>query len=154
MIEEFTSNFTDKKIENIVKIKHKYYLLEKDEKKVFDKIPLDAELVGLFLGEDKKDMFSPSLAFLDILSKISDKKVFVDEKSAWLFLCGRDIMGRAIVKANVNKGLALIQDKDDRNLGFGKIISDLRERNDRIVIKNILDRGDYLRREMDGKKKR
>ena len=153
-MEKFVKEFTEKKIENVVKIKNKYFLLDKDEREIFEKIPLDAESVGIFLGEEKRNEFSPSLALLDILSKISDRKMVIDEKSAWLFLCGRDVMGHSVVSSNVEDGLVLLQDKNDRNLGYGRIIANLKRRNDTIVVKNILDRGDYLRREMDGKKKR
>lgn len=154
MIEKFIENFTEKKIENIVKIKYKYYLLENEAKNVFEKIPLDAEFVGTFLGEEKRGVFYPSLALLDILSKVSDKKIFVEEKAAWLFLCGRDIMGRGVIKSNVNMGLVLVQNRNDQNLGYGKISGHVHKRNDEIVVKTILDRGDYLRREMDEIKKK
>jgi len=56
-----------------------------------------------------------------------------------MFLCGRDAFADNIVKANVNSGLVLVQNEKDENLGLGI----LNEKG----IRNILDRGDFLRRE-------
>ena len=81
-----------------------------------------------------------------MVAKKTDRKIFVNRKTAWLFLCGRDIFGRGIVKSNVKKGLALVQNEADENLGYGEIIADLGNK-DKVVAKNLFDRGNFLRRE-------
>jgi 60S ribosome subunit biogenesis protein NIP7 len=148
MISDFIRNFTDKNIGNITKIRNKYYLADKELVELKQKIKAEPESIGLFLGEDAKEGFKPSPALIDEIAKISSRKVFVNDKGEWLFLCGRDLFGKSIVKANVNDGLVLVQSMKDENLGYGKVIGDIKNK-ERIVIKNLLDKGDYLRREMD-----
>ena len=75
---------------------------------------------------------------------MSNKKIFINDKSEWIFLNGKDILGKAITKANVTNGLVFVQNKKDENLGYGKFILDIK-RKDEVVVKNILDRGHYLR---------
>lgn len=153
MIKKFIADFSDKDIEGIIKLGKKYYLLNPDSEKIFKSIKLEIEAAGLFLGEDKKENFYPSLALLDILSKQSNRKMTVDDKAAWLFLCGRDIMAKSIIKSDVFTGIVLVQNSKNENLGIGRIVGDIKRSSDKIVVKNIIDKGDYLRREMDGKKK-
>ena len=77
----------------------------------------DVELVsiGLFLGEEKNKKFISSLALLELLSKESDKKIYLDEKGEWLFVCGRDIFAESISKADFkDKGLVLVQNLKER----------------------------------------
>ena len=81
-----------------------------------------------------------------MLSKDSKKKLYVNKKAEWLFLCGRDLFGSSIKRSDVKKGLVLVQNEKDENLGYGKITLPLSNK-DRIVVKNILDRGYYLRKE-------
>lgn len=150
MIDKFISQFTDKKIDSVKKIGRSYYLVNEEILEALKLTDMTPDSAGLYLGEEKGEHFKPSLALLDMIAEISSRKVFVDEKSAWLFLCGRDIMAGAITKINVSTGLVLVQNGKDENLGFGKIVGNHNDRNQNaIVIKNILDKGDYLRREMD-----
>ena len=105
---------------------------------------------GLYLGEQKGAKFMPSLALLDMLGRASHRWVSVDDKAEWLFLCGRDVFAKSVVKANVKSGMVLVANKRGEILGYGKIAGSL-EKADSVYIKNHLDRGDFLRREM-GKK--
>jgi ribosome biogenesis protein Nip4 len=147
MIADFISQFTDRKIENIIKIKGKYYLVSRELNELRQKIKPEPEYIGLFLGEETKNCFKPGLALIDEIAKISDRKVFVNDKGEWLFLCGRDLFGKSVVKSNVNNGLVLVQSMKDENLGYGKFVGNIANKG-KTVIKNILDKGDYLRREM------
>ena len=83
---------------------------------------------------------------LDIIGKSTKRRIIIDDKAEWLFLCGRDIFGKSIVRADVKEGFAIIQNKAGETLGFGKITDDISKKN-KAVIKNKLDRGDFLRRE-------
>lgn len=147
MITDFINKFTDKKFEEIKKIRRKYFIVSKKITSIREKIKLNPEAIGTFLGEEKKGRFFPSLALLELLAKQSNRKVFIDKKSEWLFLCNRDVMGQSIIKVNMKSGLVLVQNEADENLGYGKIVGDINSKDDTIVIKNILDRGDFLRRE-------
>jgi ribosome biogenesis protein Nip4 len=144
MINKFLNKFGIK-IDFLKKGK-RYYLADDALISLDSKINLDSKLIGLFLGEEKKT-FEPSLAFLELVSKgSSDKKIFIDANSEWLFLCGRDIFGKSIVKANISTGFVLVQNSKDENLGLGKFTADLKLK-DKVVVRNIIDRGDFLRRE-------
>ncbi|MEJ2241784.1 MAG: hypothetical protein P8Y18_06550 [Candidatus Bathyarchaeota archaeon] len=75
----------------------------------------------------------------------------MDKKTAWLFICGRDIFRKGIITGNsVKKGnFTLVLNENNDCLGFGKLIMNLRGVPDskEVAIKNILDLGDFLRRE-------
>ena len=142
MINEFIQQFTEKKIENITKINNRHYLAEEELLSLKDKIRLNPESIGLFLGEETRNGFRPSLALLEELAKISDRKVFLNKKAELLFICGRDIFGKSTMQTHLKKGLVLVQNERDENLGYGRFADQGK------LIKNIMDKGDYLRREM------
>ena len=135
---KFIKQFTDKELGDVVQIANRYYLSKGLE---YSETPRH---IGIFLGENIENEFHPSIELIEILSKMSNKKVFINDKSEWIFLNGKDILGKAITKANVSNGLVFVQNKNDENLGYGKFILDIK-RKDEIVVKNILDRGHYLR---------
>jgi len=132
----------------ITRIRDSFFLADESLLEIKNKIKISPEAAGVFLGEAKKGVFYPSSALLDIISRNSDKKIFVNKKTAWLFLCGRDIFGQGIVKANEKKTgeLVLVQNEADENLGYGKIVLDLSNK-DKMVIKNYFDKGNFIRRE-------
>lgn len=93
---------------------------------------------GLSLGIQKKN-FKPSLYLLEKISKLSENKIFINDKAEWLFLCGRDVFLDNVVEDNSSNKLFLVQNCRDENLGLGMKKGNL--------ILNIIDRGDFLRRE-------
>jgi ribosome biogenesis protein Nip4 len=149
MIDDFTGQFTSKKIE-YKKINSKYFA--KDEKllQVINSIKersarkITPIYFGELLGYEKNRKFIPSPVLLDRLSKMTAKKVFLSKEGEWLYLCSREVFGRNIEKMNVSEGIVLVQNSRDENLGFGQII----KRNNTFTIKNLFDRGDFIRREM------
>jgi ribosome biogenesis protein Nip4 len=77
-------------------------------------------------------------------------KVVVGSKAAWLFICGRDIFKQGIVKVEGSKkngAYMLVLNERGECLGFGRILHDLGEERGGVVVKNISDIGDFLRRE-------
>lgn len=137
-ISEFIEQFTEIALDYEL-IGNEYFLVDEKVRKVKDQIKHKVISAGTFLGKDQGDKFVPSLALIEIISKQSDKKIFIDEKAEWLFLCKRDIFLTSITKKNVESGIVLVQNQHDENLGLGNIKKD--------QVKHILDRGDYLRRE-------
>jgi ribosome biogenesis protein Nip4 len=114
---------------------------------------------GVYLGEEKQ-RFEPSAALLELIAaKTPGHKAVVDEKSAWLFLCGRDVFTQGILKRGepTPSGFLLIQNELDENLGYGIVAAKKPElkkngrvkerRPSSVAIKNLLDRGHFLRRE-------
>lgn len=140
IVNQFASNFSGQELDGkkIIRLGKKYFYTElKAPKK-------GLVSTGIFLGEESSG-FIPSLALLEILAKGTNKKVFISEKAEWLFLCGRDVFEDSVTcKHDIKQGeLVLVQNQEDENLGYGRVeIS-----GKRIIIRNLLDRGDFLRRE-------
>lgn len=133
----------------IVKKKNRYYLLNEKLKR---QVPRDFFYAGLYLGKLKGAIFFPSFLLLTMMAERKANKIVVDKKTAWLFICGRDIFKQGILKANGSKrkgDYTLILNEHNECLGFGKILRNIRKEKDanKVVVKNILDIGDFLRRE-------
>ncbi len=140
MINKFIKSFTKKDLGNIINIGKKYYLVNSQLLKIKEKIGEEIFSIGVYLGEVKNEKFSPSIEFVNILSKLSDKKVFVNDKTEWLFVCGRDVFKKSIVSGDWFEGdFVFVQNSKDENLGLGRF--------DRRDVKNIIDKGLYLRME-------
>ncbi len=125
----------------------RYFLLKEDLKSI---IKEDFYYAGKYLGKTKKGMFFPSFNLLAMLAETETNKVVVDEKAAWLFICGRDIFCEGIkgVHGSRRKGdFTLVLNVHSECLGFGKILHDLSAKSIGLVIKNVSDVGDFLRRE-------
>ena len=160
LIQQFTSK--DLSLNEVIKIKNGYFLAGKEllelKEEIRKKCKIEPEYVGELIAVEKKGRLVPTLTFIERISRQADIKIFVDDKAAWLFMCGKDIFRDSIKRinykgANVSKneygtirGVALVFDQLDACLGYGIIIN-----RGKIFLKNILDKGDYLRREMDTK---
>jgi ribosome biogenesis protein Nip4 len=106
--------------------------------------------VGLYLGKIKGGIFLPSFPLLSMIAEQAKNRSVVDDKAAWLFVCGRDIFREGVVEAygSKNRGAyTLVFNRHGECLGFGKIIKDLDKAKSGVVVKNVLDVGDFLRRE-------
>ncbi len=105
---------------------------------------------GLYLGKTKKGKFFPSFNFLNMLLDMAANKVFPTRKAAWLFVCGRDLFSRGITKSqgSQRKGdYTLVVNEFGECLGFGMITGSFEKKDSEVVVKNVLDLGDFLRRE-------
>jgi ribosome biogenesis protein Nip4 len=106
--------------------------------------------VGSYLGKVKNGVFYPGFEFLRMLSQKNANCVVVDEKTEWLFICGRDIFKRGIAgtKRSAKRGdYVLVLNKNGETLGYGRVTCDFDEVKKGVAVKNILDLGDFLRRE-------
>jgi ribosome biogenesis protein Nip4 len=132
----------------VVRSRNRYYLLSKRLKQ---QAPKGFFYAGTYLGAVKGNSFFPSFLLLDMIAQKKSNKIVVDKKAAWLFICGRDIFKRGIIKEkNPKKGdHVLILNEYNECLGFGKMAINLRAEIDlnKVAVKNILDIGDFLRRE-------
>jgi ribosome biogenesis protein Nip4 len=105
---------------------------------------------GIYLGKIKNDAFFPSFNLLSMIAETKANKVIVDEKAGWLFICGRDVFKQGIVNAVGSKrkgGYTLVLNGHGECLGFGRILHNLDEEKRGVIVKNISDIGDFLRRE-------
>ena len=108
--------------------------------------------IGVFLGKAKEGKFFPSFNLLSILAKEGGNRVVLDRKSAWLFICGRDVLAKSILrihgsaKKNTN---TLVLNEFGECLGFGRIVGKLSGdgKSDELAVRNVSDVGDFLRRE-------
>jgi len=148
-LEAFASRFGGKIAFNpefIVEKSQRYYLLNPRLKK----LPGNFYYAGLYLGKVKNGVFFPSFNLLNMLVDVAVNKVVVNRKAAWLFICGRDVFGTGVINVmgSKRKGeTTLVLNEFGECLGFGKITSDLGGFGKNVVIKNVLDIGDFLRRE-------
>jgi ribosome biogenesis protein Nip4 len=125
----------------------RYYLLSKRLRGVARR---DFYYAGRYLGKEKKHKFFPSFDLLSMLAETKANKVVVDDKAAWLFICGRDIFGKRITAVYGSKrtgDFTLILNEFGECLGFGRISHSLDAENVGAVVRNVSDVGDFLRRE-------
>lgn len=150
LIRDFVKRFATKiSIDDklVIKKANRYFLLNENIRKSLMKSFFFA---GSLLGENRKGEFVPGFALLRLIAKEDSNKIVVDRKSEWLFICGRDLFKRGI--ANVTKPVksgdfVLVLNQNHECLGFGKIIRNLDITTDGVVVENLLDLGDFLRRE-------
>ena len=149
-IKNFVSRFQtrislDKNL--ILKRRDTYFLLNDDLRRL---ISTDFFCAGTYLGKTRGGKFFPSFNLLRMIAGKKANKVIVDKKTEWLFICGRDIFKKGITGVMGSKrkdDYTLILNQHGECLGFGKIFCNLDKAKDGVVIKNILDIGDFLRRE-------
>jgi len=107
---------------------------------------------GVYLGKAKQGKFFPSFNLLGMLAKKESNRIILDGKAAWLFICGRDVLRKSILrvqgpgKKDTN---TLVLNEFGECLGFGRIVEKLSDvtAHKEIVVRNVSDIGDFLRRE-------
>ena len=133
--------------EFVLETAQRYYLLNPALRKVTHN---DFFYAGLYLGKVKNGVFFPSFNFLNMLVPVAANKVVLDRKAAWLFICGRDVFRKGIVKfmGSQRKGdFTLVLNEFGECLGFAMIGASVEDPTDKVVLRNVLDVGDFLRRE-------
>ncbi|MBN2052842.1 hypothetical protein JW756_05035 [Candidatus Woesearchaeota archaeon] len=138
-VKEFTKSEV-KELNSVERIGKKYFYAPRELAELKKNIPLEPYSMGLPLGELKNNRFSPSIALLDMLKNYTDKKIIVNKKGETMFLYGKEVFSENFAKCDVNEGFCLVLNANDEVLGYGELS---KKKN----IKNILDRGDFLRRE-------
>jgi ribosome biogenesis protein Nip4 len=131
----------------IVWKENRYFLITGNMKRLLNE---DFFYAGTYLGKVKSEQFFPSFSLLQMISEQQTNKVYVDRKSAWLFICGRDIFKRGIVRAEGAKSegsCILVLNEFGECLGFGRLVCGLDREEGAVAVKNISDIGDFLRRE-------
>ena len=150
ILKEFVSRFGARINLNeklVVKKGNRYFLLNEKLKNLIGK---DFFYAGIYLGKAKNGKFFPSFNLLSTIAQEKANKIFVDKRSEWLFICGRDIFKRGItnVVGSKRKGdYTLVLNQYGECLGFGRIMHNLDEIVEGVAVKNISDLGDFLRRE-------
>lgn len=144
---EFGINFEVPSHLSLRAIGHQLHLFTADQVKLVDaKQPVAGG--GIYLGEINKNKFTPSTQFIDMFLKDSQYSVTVDDKTAYLYLCGRDIIEASGIQVDVSDDChILVKDQQGNILGYG-ITENPKKSYSHIVVKNKYDKGILLRREM------
>ena len=146
----FASKFGGKVALNpefVVEKTQRYYLLNPVLRQV---TKTDFFYAGLYLGKVKNGMFFPSFNLLNMLVPVAANKIILERKAAWLFICGRDVFRKGIVKlmGSQRRGdFTLVLNEFGECLGFGMITVNLDDVSGKVAVRNVLDVGDFLRRE-------
>jgi ribosome biogenesis protein Nip4 len=127
----------------------RYFLLNEALQKVAGK---DFYYAGTYLGKVKNGKFFPSFNLLAMLARGEANKIVVEKKAAWLFICGRDVFRKGVVAVRGSRkkvAHTLVLNEFGECLGFGKIIGSLdgAAKKNEVVVRNVSDIGDFLRRE-------
>ncbi len=134
--------------------KREAYALSRELLNFIGRFKMNYVCVGIKIGEVGSRRFRFTLEGAYYLARKERKRVYVDEKGEMLFLYGRDIFARSVVKVTSdveeNDVVFVCNSKGDV-LGLGKSrfpasrFKDVDE--DRVVVENLIDRGEYLRKE-------
>ncbi|MCW3999640.1 MAG: hypothetical protein NWE93_05330 [Candidatus Bathyarchaeota archaeon] len=107
-------------------------------------------VAGLYLGKAKEGKFFPSFNLLSMLAAQGGNRVVVDSRTAWLFICGRDVFVKGVLKVfgSTRKGEAtLVLNEFGECLGFGMVMAGFGGAEGEVAVRNVVDVGDFLRRE-------
>ena len=135
---------------NIIVKKNRYFLITRQ----MERLTKAFFYAGTYLGKSKKGVFFPSFPLLAMIAERDANKVVIDRRTEWLFVCGRDIFRKGILKVagSMRKGdLTLVLNENDECLGFWKITRDLNGKKEGVAVRNIADVGDFLRRERNNR---
>lgn len=122
----FIKTFTDQALplEGVLELHKRIYLPHASAQLLIARAQEQPISAGLLLGTIKKN-FTPSLALLRMIAPHTDKKILLNEKSAWLFVCGRDIFLKSITNGNTEAKLVIVEDEHKQVLGLAKKQKDM-----------------------------
>ena len=130
------------------------YALSKDLVKFLELHKIGYVVAGIKVGEVGSRRFRFSLEGTFYLVKKNKKKVFVNDRGEMLFLYGRDIFAESVVDVTKDvreNDIVFVCNRRGDILGIGKARFDAERikyvAKDRIVVENLVDRGEYLRKE-------
>lgn len=121
--EEFISKFPDFSypLTTPVKMAKEFYYIPQPNLDLIDKCKEDVVSSGIVLGDCKNKTFTPRPFLLNLIAKETSQKVVLNEKSAWLFICGRDIFAEGILQDADHKARAvLVLNERGEVLGLAK----------------------------------
>ena len=130
--------------EDYIKLNNKRFLISLElEKNIFRKDKL--VYAGCFLGKDRNDFQPSSILLKKLESEEKLYRIHVNRDTAWLFVCGRDIFQDNIVKCEgkFERDNYFLVMFNGECLGYGRVWVF----QGKLILKNIFDIGDFLRRE-------
>lgn len=135
--------------------KESIYLVPTDWRSYTEKEITDFEpsSLGLFFGKMVDGEFRPSLSIIDRLHDVSENRIKVSQQGAEAFTYGRSILRESVV--DLPQGLqrgqrVVVLNEADECIGLAKLSIESskvdRLAKDRLVAKNLIDIGWYIRR--------
>jgi 60S ribosome subunit biogenesis protein NIP7 len=112
--------------------------------------------IGMMIGHIRRKTFSPSMAGADLISRVSETFPFVvvNRPAEALVLYGRDIMYASVLDFRgtaQNNRTVIILNENRVAIGLGVTLTSIGNtthvKDNRIVVKTIIDAGHYLREE-------
>jgi ribosome biogenesis protein Nip4 len=148
LFKTFVTTFTDTfNFDDVMKINKKYYLIDEKVRKLIENLDIEeVRSAGLYLGEEKSKKFNASINLLSMLKDKTEKYIKLNEKTSWLFICGRDIFDENIIEKGKAFSNVLVLNNKNEVIGIAK-----RDKKDKNIFLNFYDIGHLLRREK-GKK--
>jgi len=148
-LQEFLDDFEMKVPSDVRMVGRSYF-------KVYDESWLKhhPHYIGECIAHERGNTCIPSIDFLQVMGKNAKKRVVVDDKGEWLFICGRDLFTATITqRKGVELGdIVVVLNKHGECIGYGEVIAPFELKN--VVIKRRFDIGDLLRREKNRRKVR
>lgn len=115
-------------------------------------VDFDMHSLGIRMGDLKDGKFRLSLQILDALAKITDRRLVVSRQGAESFTYSRSILKESVLKLGTHlkrDQRVIVVNKDGEVLGLAALSVDgnklKRLARDRLVGKNLVDIGAYLR---------
>ena len=136
-MKEFIQKFTSNEFGHIVQTGNRFFMLNHKLEEAMKKNSIQPEYMGAYLGYMQNSKFVPIFMLLDILSKQTKRTAVINKKQEWLFTNKKDLNTKG--KTDVKEGLVIVLNSWKQVLGLGEIKGSR--------IKNILDIGDFMRRE-------
>ena len=129
--------------------KKEVYMVPEVVRKLMVSYDLQPYIPGVKIGELGRRL-RITLEGGEILSKrYGGKRVLVSERGEMLFLYGRDLFGSSVIECSddIEENDLVFVFSDTGYLGLGKARVDSRRmKEDRIVVDNLVDKGEYLRK--------
>lgn len=146
-IPEFLKPFGIKRNIEVELIGRSYFIVK--DQTLLRKRPL---YIGECIAHVRGPALIPSIDFLQQIGKEARRHVILNPKGEWLFICGRDVFGKSIVKHNnpeVGERVVVLNEHKEC-IGYGDVTAPITE--EKIVVKRLFDIGDLLRRERKSRK--
>ncbi len=150
----FNSEYFLEDYELLLNDKKELYGLSKELANFASVFKLNYVCLGIKLGEVGSRRLRFTLEGTFYLVRSDRKKVYVDERGEMLFLYGRDIFARSVVNVTRDveeNDVVFVCNTIGDILGLGRSRFDWSRykevEEDRVVVENLVDRGEYLRKE-------
>lgn len=148
LLKAFIAQFTKENIVDFGRVRaigNDFFLVKPEIAKVLASMTLPPLYAGQYLGRFQDKLARPSLDLLQLIAKTDAKKVVLNDKGAWMFVCRRPALAASIVKNDAQPhDVVLVLNQHEECIGYGAF--------DGKNVKNFYDIGDFLRRERHAKR--